>query len=455
MNTRKFLFVSGLLLAALVLVAPVAAQSCTAESPCELDALIGFTDHRLDWAKERAAEFTAMFPQYVVNIHEFSDYEPLLDSYILAQEQGSPPAIMQLFEVGTQFAIDSGYFKPASEIIGDRTEVLGQPVDFDDIIPVVSSYYTIGGAWSSVAWNTSTPILYANQTILDQVGIEDLPETWQEVEAACAQLQPLMDDGTVNGCIVWPNHGWFFEQWLAQQNTELVNNGNGRDARPTDVQLTSEAAINIVQWHQDMYAAGYYAYPGVQRDWPGTVQAFNAQQIPFIMTSSASAGGIMMNAADNDMEVRTSMMVFDGEVGWTGNILGGATMWITGGLDPEVEDGAMAFLLFFSNTENSASWHQTSGYVPVRNSSIELLESQGWYEANPNFLTASIQLGDSQVTIATQGAIFGTFVETRNIITQAIEDAMLLGDDVAAILAEAQEEANVLLEEYNLLYVGE
>ncbi len=226
-----------------------------------------------------------MFPQYVVNIHEFSDYGPLLDSYILAQEQGSPPAIMQLFEVGTQFAIDSGYFKPASEIVGDRTEVLGQPVDFDDIIPVVSSYYTIGGAWSSVAWNTSTPILYANQTILDQVGIEDLPETWQEVEAACAQLQPLMDDDTINGCIVWPNHGWFFEQWLAQQNTELVNNGNGRDARPTEVQLTSDAAINIVEWHKDMYSAGYYAYSGVQRDWPGTVQAFNSQQLPFIMTS--------------------------------------------------------------------------------------------------------------------------------------------------------------------------
>lgn len=455
MKTRKFLFVCGLILGAALLVAPAAAQDCSADSPCVLDTLIGFTDHRLEWAKERAAEFNAMFPQFEVVIHEFSDYEPLLDSYILAQEQGDPPAIMQLFEVGTQFAIDSGYFKPASEIIGDRTEVLGQSVDFDDIIPVVSSYYTIGGEWSSVAWNTSTPILYANQNILDQVGIEDLPETWQEVEAACAQLQPLVDDGTITGCIVWPNHGWFYEQWLAQQNTELVNNGNGRDARPTQVLLTSDASINIVQWHQDMYEAGYYAYSGVQRDWPGTVQAFNAQQLPFIMTSSASAGGIMMNAADNDMEVRTGMMVYDADVGWTGNILGGATMWITDGLGEEIEDAALAFLLFFSNTENSASWHQTSGYVPVRNSSVALLEEQGWYEANPNFLTASIQLGDSQVTIATQGAIFGTFVETRNIITQAIEDAMLLGGDVAAILAEAEEEANVLLEEYNLLYVDE
>ena len=453
MNQRRSLVILAMLL--LVGLMPVQAQGCSADAPCELNALIGFTDHRLDWAVERAVEFGEMFPQYVVNIEPFSDYEPLLDSYILSQEQGNPPEIMQLFEVGTQFAIDSGYFKAASEIIAGRDEVLGQPVDFEDIIPVVSSYYTIGGDWSSVAWNTSTPILYANMNILGQAGVEELPETWQGVEAACAQLQPLIDDGTINGCIVWPNHGWFFEQWLAQQNTELVNNGNGRDARPDQVLLSSDASLNIVQWHKDMYEAGYYAYSGVQRDWPGTVQAFNSQQLPFIMTSSASAGGIMRNAAENDVEVQTGMMVYDAEVGWTGNILGGATMWITDGLEPEIEEGAMAFLLFFSNTENSASWHQTSGYVPVRNSSVALLEEQGWYAENPNFLTASIQLGESQVTIATQGAIFGTFVETRNIITQAIEDAMLIGGDVAAIMAEAEEEANVLLEEYNLLYVDE
>lgn len=452
---KKFLILTMLLLAGLTLLAPVQAQGCSADAPCEINALIGFTDHRFDWAVERAVEFGEMFPQYVVNLESFSDYEILLDSYILSQEQGDPPEIMQLFEVGTQFAIDSGYFKAASEIIAGRDEVLGQAVDFDDIIPVVSSYYTIGGDWSSVAWNTSTPILYANMNILGEAGVEELPTTWQEVETTCAQLQPLVDAGTINGCIVWPNHGWFFEQWLAQQNTELVNNGNGREARPTEVMLTSDAALNIVQWHKDMYQQGYYAYSGKQRDWSGAVQSFNSQLLPLIMTSSASAGGIVRNATENGVEVGTSNMVYDAEVGWTGNILGGATMWITDGLEPEIEEGAMAFLLFFSNTENSASWHQTSGYVPVRNSSVALLEEQGWYEANPNFLTASIQLGESQVTIATQGAIFGTFVETRNIITQAIEDAMLTGGDVAEIMAAAEEEANVLLEEYNLLYVDE
>ena len=104
----------------------------------------------------------------------------------------------------------------------------------------------------------------------------------------------------------------------------------------------------------------------------------------------------------------------DAPSGWVGNILGGATMWISNGLSQEAEDAAMAFLLFFSNTENSASWHTASGYVPVRNSSIELLknlepgneilwdipsgsrvdiEADDWYAAFPNFLTASTQLG--------------------------------------------------------------
>ena len=144
------------------------------------------------------------------------------------------------------------------------------------------------------------------------------------------------------------------------------------------------------------------------------------------------------------------------EVGWTGNILGGATMWISDGLSPEAEEGALAFLLFFSNTENSADWHKTSGYVPIRYSSIELLESEGWYEENPNFFVASEQLGDSQVTRATEGCnIRHICRNSRTSITQVIEDAMLLGGDPAELLAAAEEEANIALEEYNFLYVDE
>lgn len=469
MTKRKSFIFAILLISSLLLTfAPV-----TAQEPLEINVWIAFTDFRLDWIVDVANQFNEEYPQYRVSISEYTDYEPLLDAYTLAQEQGNPPQAIQLFEVGTQFAIDSGWFKPVAEIINGREEINGQVVAFDDIVGVVSSYYTIGGDWSSVPWNTSTPIFYANTDLMEQAGIESIPTTWQELEAACEQFQPLVDAGTIVGCVTWPNHGWFFEQWLAQQNELLVNNGNGREDRPTEVNLTSDAAVNIVQFHKDMYEKGYFVYSGVQRDWTGVVQSFSTQQVPFIMTSSASAGGIINSAQQSGFDVSTGRMAYDGEVGWTGNIIGGATMWVTDST-PEVEEATLTFLLYMNKTDHAASWHVVTGYVPIRNSAIELLENipednlldwdrdtksriplsaGNWFEINPDFRTASDQLGDSTLNLATAGAIFGTFVETRNIVTQAIEDVMLLGLDPLERLTAAQAEATTLLEEYNLLYV--
>jgi sn-glycerol 3-phosphate transport system substrate-binding protein len=471
MKQRKI----SVLLAVMILCSLLLAVApSTAQEPMNIEVWIAFVDYRLDWVVDVANKFNEEYPQYNVTIREYTDYEPLLDAYTLAQEQGNPPQSIQLFEVGTQFAIDSGWFRPVAEIIAGREEVNGQIVGFDDIVGVVSAYYTIGGSWSSVPWNTSTPIFYANKNLMDQAGVEAVPGTWQEIEAACEQFQPLVDAGTINGCITWPNHGWFFEQWLAQQNELLVNNGNGREGRPTQVNLTSDAAVNIVQFHKDMYEKGYFVYSGVQRDWSGTVQAFSTQQVPFIMTSSASAGGIVNSARENGFEVLTGRMAHDGEIPWTGNIIGGATMWVTAG-DPAMEEATLTFLLYMNKTDNAASWHASSGYVPIRDSAIELLENVpennllgwdretksrvdipagNWFETNPNFYTASEQLGASTVNLATAGAVFGTFVETRNIITQAIEDVMLQGLDPLTRLSQAETEANILLEEYNLLYLG-
>ena len=308
LNRKSLVILSVLLVLIVTSLVPVFAQ----DEPIELVAYIAFTDHRLEWAKDRAAEFNEMHPEYNVVVQEYSDYEPLLDAYTLGREQGNFPAVVQLFEVATQFALDSGWFTPVNQLIDGRDEVLGHPVAFDDVVEVVSSYYTTDGEWSSVAWNTSTPILYANMNMLGEAGVEELPTTWQELEAACEQMEDMIAAGTISGCVIWPNHGWFFEQWLAQQDTLLADNGNGRDGRATHIDLTSDAAVNIVQFHQDMYNKGYFVYSGIQRDWSGTVQAFNALEVPFIMTSSASAGSYYnAAAAENGVEVKTGRMVYD------------------------------------------------------------------------------------------------------------------------------------------------
>lgn len=80
-------------------------------------------------------------------------YNDSLQATILAARQGRPPALVQIFEVGSQLALDSGAFQPVSGI---------KRVDFSDYLRPVINYYTIGGRVNSLPFNSSSPVLYYN-----------------------------------------------------------------------------------------------------------------------------------------------------------------------------------------------------------------------------------------------------------------------------------------------------
>lgn len=473
---RKFVFV---LILAMFAIMPVIAQ----DTPTEIKMWIAFTDDRLTWAQEKAAVFNQAFPQYNVVVEGYSNYEELFVATALSAEQDSLPAIVQYFEVATQVARDSGYFKSIATALGDRSEVNGIAVDFEDFIQPVVSYYTLNGEFTSMPWNTSSAIMYLNQSLLDAAGVETTPTTWAEIEAACEQIMAMEDAPTY--CFTWPNHGWFFEQWLAQQNGAFANNDNGRAERATEVAFNSPEGAAILTWLKDMYTKGYLYYGGGQggSSWEQAAQAFQTQETAIMMYSSSDVAIIEQTASENNFELLTARLPYNQETGWTGNLIGGASLWLVDGLAPEVEDGALTWLLWFSNTENAAEWHQITGYLPIRQSSVDLLSAPGWYEAietvgasevwlnnalvqaskdqswfeaNPNFTVAGEQIAAGEITPATSGAIMGDFPAIRNIVTAAIDRVLLTPDaDPVAVLNEAAAEANVQLEAYNLLSVGE
>ena len=88
-------------------------------------------------------------------------------------------------------------------------------------------------------------------------------------------------------------------------------------------------------------------------------------------------------------------------------------------------------------------------------SAVQALTDAGWFTDNPNFVVAAQQLADSQNTPATAGALLGDFPTVRNIVTAAIDKALLTPDaDVKAILDQAALDANKDLAEYNALNAG-
>lgn len=436
-----------------VMLVALAAVPAFAQEPVDVPVWIAFTDAgRLGWTQERAAEFNELFPQYNVTVQGYANYEELFAATALASEQNALPAVVQYFEVATQDARDSGYFRSIAAALGDRTEVNGIPVNLDDFIAPVSAYYTLEGEFTSMPWNTSSSIMFSNMNYLTAAGIDTPPATWGEMEAACEAIMAL--DNAPEFCFTWPNHGWFFEQWLAQQNADFANNSNGRAGeRATEVAFNNDAAIALLTWLDEMQAAGYLYYSGARNgdSWATVDQAFGSQQVAMAVYSSSDTALYTQTGVDNGFEVVASFLPYNEEVGWTGNIIGGASLWLVDGLPTEVEDGALTFLLWMTNTENAASWHQVTGYIAIRQSSVDLLTEQGWFDENPNFRVASDQLAASQVTPATSGALMGAFPTIRTVVTQAIDTVLLTDEPVEDVLAAAAEEANVILSEYNLL----
>ena len=417
---------------------------------------IAFTDYRLDWAKERAAAFNEEFPEYNVTVEGYPDYETLFDGALLAAEQGNPPAIMHFFEAATQEIRDAEtpdgepLVKSVEAALDGRKEINGVPVILDDVVSAPRNYYTVDGEFQSMPWNTSSTILFTNNDLLEAAGIENPPETWSELEEACEKILALPE--APNHCITWPNHSWIVEQAMAQQDELIANQSNGREGRADEVFLDSPGMANFMAWWQGINEKGYYVYTGSQRDWEGTRNAFIAKEVAFLLTSSSDTTDITESGAEAGFEVAASFMPYDESVGRSGNVIGGATLWLVNGLEPEEEEGALMFMNWFNNPENAADWHKVTGYIPITEGAIDLLEQEGWFEENPNSKVASQQLEESETTPATLGVLVGNFVAIRDVITSTAESLLVSsGQSVEEALQRANETANRLLDDYNAL----
>jgi sn-glycerol 3-phosphate transport system substrate-binding protein len=446
---KKVVFLCIVLVMVVALVVPT--SSIVAQDKIKIDVWISFQDYRWDWAKEVAAEFNEMFPQYEVVITGGYSYETMFAQVAVAAEQGELPAVVHYFEAATQDARDSGLFKPIADALAGRTEINGLQVDMEDYVAPVIAYYTLDDKFTSMPWNTSSAIMFSNMRYLNAAGFDEPPATWDEVEAVCEAVMAL--DDAPEYCFTWPNHGWFFEQWLAQQDALFVNNGNGREERATEVAFNSEAGVAILQWLDDLYNKGYLYYSGAQGgdSWSTVDQAYSTQQVAMAAYSSSDTTLYTDMGVEGGFETVASFRPYNDDTGWTGNLIGGATLWLVEGLDPDVEEGALTFLVYFTNTENAADWHKITGYIAIRHSSNELLEAEGWFEANPNQTVAALQLSESTITPATSGALVGGFPSIRNEVTAAIDRVLLTDEDPADVLAAAADASNVIIEEYNLL----
>jgi sn-glycerol 3-phosphate transport system substrate-binding protein len=399
-------------------------------------------ENRGGWIQARVAEFneqlTAEGQPYRIVAESKGSYPETLNAAVLAARQGTPPHLVLVYEIGSQTALDTGIFAPVGSV-GD--------FDTSDYIAPVLNYYTIAGQVNSIPFNSSSPIIYANKTLMDAAGVSEVPQTYGAMMEACDAAQAagvLTADVKCFGVSV---NSWFFEQWMAQQGAELANNGNGRTERATEVNLTSDAAKNIFNFLKEMNDKGYYTYTGKLEDWDGSDAIFSEGNVMFHITSTADLVNIT-EAVGDKFEMVTGILPIADDVERNGVVIGGASVWLTKDKPVEEQTVARDFVLYMTNPENMVDWHKKTGYYPVRNSSVTMLEDEGYFEASPNAFTAFGQLLETTPNVATGGALLGDFQSIRTIIGEAWQK-VLNGEEVDAVLTEAKSLADAKLAEYN------
>ncbi len=411
----------------------------------------------LDPVSAMADAFNEAHPEYHVNV-EGHDFQAIPEEVVRAVEEGNPPHLAEYYYTSTQTARDTlaadgtPLFTSIEQAIGGRASILGEPVVIDDIIPAARGYYTHRGDLTSLPASATTILLYTNTSLLHAAGLTEPPRTWDEVEAACKAVAAL--PGRTTPSITWPDHGWFFQQALAQQGALLADRDNGRTGRARTVDLASEEFLAYVRWWQRLYEEGHYHYSGTQEDWFGCLDAFAAQDSAFLLCTSAMTTPICMTGQEVGFEVAVTRLPHNDHVPHAGEMVSGQSLWLRDGLDEQTRDGALAFTQFMINPENAAFWHKANGFVPITGASFALLEEEGWFDEFPQHRVATEQLADSDGSPAALGAQLGDFADIQSLMTQAMEDVLLRDADPLTRFERATVDAQELLDAYHAHCVG-
>jgi sn-glycerol 3-phosphate transport system substrate-binding protein len=340
-------------------------------------------------------------------------------------------------------------FTSVEQAVGGRREILGEPVVLDDFLPAARGFLTHDGDFTSLPLTASTMVLYVNTTLLAAAGIDGVPHTWDEVEAACARLP--------GPGITWPNDGRLFQQWVSQQRGLLVDRDNGRAGPATSTRFTSSEMLALVAWWRRLYADGNMLYTGVKKDvagstegvWAGAITAFAEQRVAMRVGSSFEAGYVRRAGEQGGFEVAVCRLPHRDAVPPAGNWIGGDSFWLTGGLDPETTDGALAFLQYLNAPDNAAAWHRASGSIPMTRGAVGVLDDEGWFTVHPERRAAIEQIGLTDGSPGSYSPIVPGSHGFHQALTRAMDDVLVRGADPAQRFAAAATEADRVLAGYN------
>ena len=366
------------------------------------------------------------------------EYDDSLNKLKSAQIGNMGADLVQVYEIGSRFMIESGWITPMQQMID------ADSYDLSQIEPNLAAYYTIDNQLYSMPFNSSTPIMYYNKEMFEKADITEIPDSLEGIEAVG---EKLLNEGGAGQVISLGIYGWFFEQFIGKQGLEYANNGNGRTEAATAVAFDSNgAAANILTAWKSLYDKGYA--PNVGKGGDAGLADFSAGKSAITLGSTASLKQILQDV-NGKFEVGTAYFPKVKSTDEGGVSIGGASLWALNNNDAKKTRATWEFVKFLISPESQAYWNAQTGYFPVTTAAQEEPVFKENVEKYPQFQTAIDQLHDSSPKYV--GALLSVFPEARATVESEIENLLNGNADVKTAVKNMADAINKSIEEYNLV----
>lgn len=410
-----------------------------------------------------ASDYNSSQDVVTVKVEAQGTYEELLKKY--EDALGDPatlPDIIFAEDTNTRFLIDSETVIPAESCIeaDDSAKKF-----YDDVVPAVTTAYTVQDALWPAAFGVSMPIMYVNDDHLRSAGVdtETYPATLDELRTAAEKIKAANLPG-MEAPIVMTLNSWFVENWLTGAGQAIVDHSNGRDGLATASEFDNESTAKIFEWMRSMSddgllktfpaSGGFDHYFALARK-NGSILIDGSRAITSVSSviqgaRSELAGVDSQQLDDTDLQgLDINVAPIAGlEASGQGGVAGSAG-WLVAGKDKAAVAGAWDFFRFFNSIDNQVRWTLQGSYLPVTNGAQEdprLVEAFGATAAGRWLATAYKQLQDLDPDFPMP--VMGPYKEFRTSDQSAMEAVATSGADPKAEIGRVSDSLQSALKSY-------
>ena len=313
------------------------------------------------------AEFNASQDEVQVEAAYQGGYGTLMQKLMAAVAAGDPPTLTGTYNNWTSVFIDADVIVPLERFINDPAVGYSE-AELLDFFPAFIDANSWDGVLYTLPFNKSVQVLYYSKDLLDRAGV-DVPRTMDELaEAARAVKEKTGVHGLVASADIDTFSAFFRAfggEWLDEKGQPAFH---------------GEAGVRAVNFIQEMLSEGSaYLFDGYLDDEfnKGKAAMFihSNGTIPWVRDGASFAWGTAP-VPMGDVEAST---------------VAGLDLAIFSDASEAEQLAAWSFVKWLLSPEVNARWSVATGYIPVRQSTLETSIIKEYLEVAPHEKASGIE----------------------------------------------------------------